>query len=301
MPYQKVKGVIVPLLTPFDDAGELAPDSLTGLVDYLIGRGVQGLFPLGTTGEGPLLSLHERQQVAEIVVSATRGRVPVIIHTGAINTRDTIALTRHARDAGADAAAVIPPFYFLYGEAAIEKHFAAVAQAVPDFPIYLYDNPPVVNGNHITSEMVHRLAQDYSNIVGLKDSSGALTKLFAARELHNGQFNTAIGPDGLILAGLAMGLDACVSGNANVVPELVVALYDAAAAGDLRRAQNLQTQLDAVRRILLDGRELSLYKAMVTRRGIPMGMARDPLPSVTSDRVSECWDALQALGLDLKA
>lgn len=299
MQYQKIKGVIVPLLTPFTESGAVDAAAIGPVVDYLIARGVHGLFPLGTTGEGPLMTNDERKIIAEAVIDAAAGRIPVIIHTGAINTQDTIDLTQHAYEKGASGAAIIPPFYFLYKEAAIEAHYAAVAEAVPDFPIYLYDNPPVVNGNHITAGMVRRLAESHANIVGLKDSSGSLSTLFASRGLQGGTFNTASGPDGLILASFAMGLDACVSGNANLVPEVVVGIYDAVQRGDLEAAQVLQEQLDAVRRLLHDGGNLDLYKGIMAKRGFRMGSARAPLPQASPELVDESWEGLLALGLSL--
>lgn len=141
----RVKGVIVPLLTPFDDRGELDCPTLVHLVDFLIERGVHGLFPGGTTGEGPLLSTEERLTLAETVVRAANGRLPVIIHTGAITTREAIELTRHAHDCGAAAAALITPYYFRFSAEALFQHFASVCEAVPDYPIYLYNNPAVTN------------------------------------------------------------------------------------------------------------------------------------------------------------
>lgn len=294
----KIRGVIVPLLTPFDAHGALDAPATRRLVDFLIERGVKGLFPVGTTGEMPLLSLEERRQLAEDVVQAANGRVPVIIHTGAITTQQTIDLTVHAQANGADAAAMIPPFYYRYDDEAIFRHFARVAERVPDFPLYLYDNPAVTN-NTITFGVIKRLAELFPNIAGLKDSSGSLATLSASRQLRGGDFNTATGQDGLMLAGAAMGVDACVSGNANVVPELVVALQKAAADGDLPRARELQTTLDAVRAILRDGADLSLFKGMLAQRGLAVGSVRAPLMQASDATLTACWQALTALSLDL--
>ncbi|MFO7321493.1 MAG: dihydrodipicolinate synthase family protein [Chloroflexota bacterium] len=300
MNYQNIKGVIVPLLTPFDEAGELNPAALPPLIDYLIERGVAGLFPLGTTGEGPLLTPDERQRLAEAVVRAAGGRVPVIVHTGDITTRGTIALTQHAQAIGANAAAIITPYYFRLSNEALIRHFQTVAEAVPDFPLYLYANPAVAN-NPLSSEVVIHLAENTPNIIGLKDSSGSLDVLFTAKATLGDRFNTAIGPDSLIMTGIGNGLDACVSGNANVVPELVVALYNAASRGDLATARELQAKLDAVRRILKDGADLSLYKGMMAKRGLPVGDVRAPLPQAPQAAIDACWQALSALELHMTA
>lgn len=295
-----IKGVIVPLLTPFDRQGALDHAALARLVEFLIARGVQGLFPGGTTGEGPLLTLDERRALAETVVRAADGRVPVIIHTGAITTRDAVALTRHAQACGADAAALITPYYFRYSDEALFRHFAAVCEAAPEFPIYLYNNP-AVTGNAIDAGLVRRLAEAYPNVAGMKDSGGQLENLLRCMGLRGGAFNTASGNDGDILAALALGIDACVSGNANFVPELIVALYHAAAAGDLARARALQLQVNSVRYLLEDGRDLSLFKAILQARGVPVGTVRAPLVPAPEDVARAKWQALQALGVRLEA
>lgn len=292
----RISGVIVPMLTPFDELEVVDEAGIERLVHFLIASGVSGLFPLGTTGEGPLLTTDERREAARLVIQYARGRVPVIIHTGAITTAETIALTRHARDSGAQAAAIVPPYFYKLSDQALFEHHMAVAGAVPDFPIYLYNNP-AVTPNALSTEMVFRLADACPNITGLKDSSGSLATLFASHQLRNGQFNTASGPDGLILAGQAMGLDACVSGNANFVPELVVGIVTAVRKGDLETARTLQRHLDEIRRVLGDGADLSLFKAMCARRGIPIGSVRLPLRRAAAETVEACWQVVSNLGV----
>ncbi|MBS1252079.1 MAG: 4-hydroxy-tetrahydrodipicolinate synthase [Anaerolineales bacterium] len=294
----KIKGVIVPLLTPFDEGGEVNPAATKRLVEFLIARGVRGLFPAGTTGEGPLLTIQERRQLAKAVVEAADGRVPVIVHAGATTTREAIGLTRHAQDIGAQAAAIIPPYFYQHSDEGLLCHFESVAQQAPDFPIYLYNNPPV-SGHDLSAELVTRLVERCPNVVGMKDSSGRLGTLAACASLRDGDFNTANGDDGLILAALAMGFDACVSGNANVVPELVVALYDTVTADSLAEARGLQRKLDAVRQILGDGGGLSLFKGALARRGLDAGGVRAPLLQASEAAIAERWQALNALGLDL--
>lgn len=298
MQYTKIRGVIVPLLTPFDPQGRIDEAAAARLVDYLIARGVKGLFPGGTTGEGPLLTGAERRRLAEVVVGAAGGRVPVIVHTGAATTREAVALTRHAQRIGAQAAALITPYYYRYPEEALFRHFAHIAAQTPDFPLYLY-NFPAVTGNALSVDLVARLVEHCPNIVGLKDSSGALDLLVASLSWRGGAFNPANGSDGLLLAALALGLEACVSGNANVVPELVVALYDAMARGDLATARALQAKLDRARAILSDGADLSLFKGLLARRGLPVGEVRSPLLPASEAKLAACWEALAALGVEL--
>lgn len=294
-----IKGVIVPIITPFDSQGYIDGAATKKLVNYLIERGVKGLYPAGTTGEGTLLTFSERCLLAEIVVEAADGRIPVIVHTGSITTAETIKLTQQAHQIGAQAAAIIPPYFFGHGDEALFQHFATVAKQVPDFPIYLYNNPGVGNNNRISFDLVCRLVESCPNIVGMKDSSGSFEMLTRLSYKFGDKFNTASGGDGQILMGAAIGIDACVSGNANVAPELVVALHQAAAAGDLPLAKKLQQQMDQVRDLLEDGRDLSLFKGMLARRGVPVGAVRAPLLQASDAMIEQRWQVLMRLGLEL--
>lgn len=294
----RIEGVIVPIVTPFDARGQLDTHATQKLVDYLIKRGVHGLFPAGTTGEGPLLNLAERRRLAETVVKAAGGRIPVIVHSGALTTADTIELAQHARHIGAQAAAIIPPYFFGHQNEAMFQHFKAVAQQVPDFPVYLYNNPGVGNNNRLSFELVDRLVETCPNITGMKDSSGSFEMLARLSYKYGNRFNTASGGDGQILMGAVTGIDACVSGNANVVPELVVALHQAATAGNIPLARKLQQQMDGVRQALEDGRDLSLFKAGLARRGLPVGTVRPPLVQAPDAVVDQRWQALLSLGVE---
>ena len=211
--------------------------------------------------------------------------MPVIIHTGAISTRDTIELTRHARAIGADAASVITPWYYPLSEAALETHYRAIYEALPDFPIYLY-NLPAMTGNRLSADLVTRLARHYDSCVGLKDSSGDLQSMCAVNHLRDGRFNTCIGPDNLILAGLAQGLDCSVSGNSNHSPELVAGIHEAFHAGDLAAARALQKQLSAASEVIAAGGWLTVVKGILAHRGLPVGGVRPPLVNAPRKRRS---------------
>src|SRR5438445_2400750 len=154
-----LRGVYVPLLTPFQPDGELDPPALERLVDYVLAAGVHGLFVGGTTGEFPLLSTAERQQVAEVVVARAADRVPVVVHAGAPSTREPIQLARHAQDIGASAVAVVAPYFFPLSDEALVAHYVAVAAAVPRLPVLLY-NIPQRTGNEllpcVAAEIVRR-------------------------------------------------------------------------------------------------------------------------------------------------
>ncbi len=299
MPYQPIKrGVICPIVTPLKANGEINPDMIGPLVDFLIDRGVAGIYPLGSTGEGPLFSTDERKAIAAATVEAVAGRVPVIVHTGAMTTAETIALTRHARSVGADAASVVTPWYFTHGDEALDAHYRAVLEAADGFPVWLYNLPKFAN-NSLSAALVTRLARGYKNCVGLKDSSGDLMTMCAVNHLLGGRFNTAIGPDNLILAGLALGLDCSVSGNSNQCPEVVAGIHDAWHAGEMARAQALQRQLKAASDVIGAAGWLTAVKGVMTARGLPVGPVRPPMPRASDEAIRACIAQLRALKVDL--
>ena len=299
MTYQPIKrGVICPTVTPLKPDGEVNPDMIGPLVDFLIDRGVAGIYPLGSTGEGPLFTTEERKAVAAATVEAVAGRLPVIVHTGAMTTGETMALTRHAQSIGADAASVITPWYFQHSEEALEAHYRAILEAVAGFPVWLYNLPKFAN-NNLSAALVTRLARTYENCVGLKDSSGDLLTMCAVNHLQNGRFNTAIGPDNLILAGLALGLDCSVSGNSNHFPEIVAGIHAAFQAGDLAKARKLQKQLQAASEVIGSAGWLTAVKGVLAERGLPVGGVRPPMLRASEEAIRACIAQLRALKVDL--
>ncbi len=246
-PFQ-LRGVFVPLLTPFQPNGALDLPAIDRLVDYVLAAGVHGLFVGGTTGEFPLLSTAERQRVAETVVAAAGSTVPVVVHAGAPSTREAIQLAQHAQNIGAPAVAVVAPYFFSLSDEALMAHYVAVAAAVPQLPVLLY-NIPQRTVNALPPRLAADIARRCPNVIGIKDSSGNLSQTIEYCALRT-DFQVAQGADGLLVAGLAMGIQATVSGNANVFPELAVAVFDAWWRGDQAAARAAQAQFDAVRRPL---------------------------------------------------
>ena len=293
---EKLKGIIVPIVTPFDQGGKLDIEALTKLLDFLIAAGVHGIFPAGTTGEGPLLTGDERMYLAEKTVEIVAGRVPVIIHTGAVSTQETLDLSKHAKAVGAQAVAVIPPFYFSYNDKALYKFYSTIATELEDFPLYLYNNPGVGNANRLSYELCSSLLKAHHNVVGMKDSSGSVDLLLQLSDEFEG-FSAAIGGDGLILMGSSMGIDAFISGNANIFPELFVSLYNAASNREIEKAREIQKKVNQIRRILKDGGDLSLFKGIMAARGISVGQVRPPLLPADEADLAKRRQALSELAL----
>lgn len=281
-------GVIPAVLTPFDEAGQVDLAALAAYVEWLIEHGVHGLFPCGTNGEGPAMSTVQRCLVAERVVKQAAGRVPVVVMTGAISTAETIELTLHAQAIGATGAAVVAPWYFAHDEAALEAHFSAVAEALPAFPLYLYDIPGNAK-NAISPALASRLADRYPHISGVKDSSKSLEKLQAFLAALPGR-SVIVGTEALVLEAVQAGAGGVVSALADCFPELMVALYEAARAGEWERAGVLQARANRLRAILKSGPSIHPYKLALTWRGLRFGGMRAPLRPCTPTEA----DALRA-------
>ena len=263
----RLGGVVPPLVTPFADEGAERVDhsALAALCDFLIDARVHGLYPCGTTGENALLTTAERKAIAETVVRAARGRVPVFIHVGAAGTAETAELARHGKEIGTDGVGAITPYYYAYADDDLRRHYVAAAEAAAPLPFYLYNLPSYAR-NRVTPALADELFRAVPNVVGIKDSSGDLEALRAFRQIP--QFSVLSGTDGMNLAALELGCDGMISGNANAVPEPFVALWDAWQAGDRAAAADAQREIDQVRDTLGGGARLADFKAVLVERGI---------------------------------
>ncbi|MDF2628081.1 MAG: kdgA [Symbiobacteriaceae bacterium] len=287
-------GVIPAVLTPFDASGEVDSLALARYVEWLVGHGVHGLFPCGTNGEGPVMTVTQRCQVMAVVIEAAAGRVPVVPMTGAISTAETIALTLEARALGAAGAAVVAPYYFPADDLALEAHFAAVCEAVPGFNLYLYDIPGNAK-NTISPALAARLADRYPQIKGVKDSSKSLDKLKQFVAAVPGR-SVIVGTDAMVVEAMAAGAAGVVSAIADCFPEVMVALYDAVRAGDAGRAAQIQAQVVQLRDALKRGPYVHPYKLAVHWRGLAFGGMRAPLRECTPDEAFGIEAELRALG-----
>ncbi len=291
-----IRGLICPLITPFDERGEIDHEAVRHNVEFLLAHGVQVLFPGGSTGEGQLLTVDERKALAETVLDQAAGRVPVLIHTGCMTTAETVELTQHAQAAGATAVSVITPFFFGYSDACLFSHYVTVAEATPEFPIFVYVFPGNAK-NDVSPELMRKLRAAAPNIVGVKSSNPLLLRLQEYIVAGGEGFVPLCGVDGLMLAGLAIGSHGQVSGNANVVPELFRSLYDAFMAGDLAQARTLQQKIDRVRAVLQDGADPAAFKAGLTLRGGRGGRVRAPMRELSESEIERIRAGLAQEGI----
>ena len=237
-------GSIPALVTPFDANGAFAEGPFRDLVEWQIAEGSSALVPCGTTGEAATLSAEEHFHVVRVCVDQTRGRVPVIAGAGSNDTLVAIANIKAAKESGADAALMVPPYYNRPNQEGIFRHFEAVVAAC-DLPIVLY-NVPGRTVTDIAVETVGKLARAFPSIVGIKDATGAIARVSAQRAAAGAGFVQLSGNDDMALAFNAMGGSGCISVTANVAPRLCAEFQAACAAAEFAKALTLQDRLFAL-------------------------------------------------------
>jgi 4-hydroxy-tetrahydrodipicolinate synthase len=233
------EGIHTALITPFRD-GQVDEDALRGLVESQIEAGIDGLVPCGSTGESATLSYVEHRAVVEIVIDAASGRVPVIAGTGSNSTREAIEFTAHARDAGADGALLLSPYYNKPTQEGIYAHYAAIAQET-GLPLIVY-NIPGRTASNIAPETVARLAR-LPGIVGIKEASGDLEQIAHVIARSPSDFSVLSGDDAITLPLLSIGGKGVISTTSNIAPKRVLELVRSFVAGDAAGARRLHYEL----------------------------------------------------------
>ena len=234
------KGSLVALITPMREDGAVDEKAYAEFVDWQIKEGTHAVVPVGTTGESPTLSHHEHRRVVEIAIEVAKGRIPVIAGAGSNSTEEAIALARHAKEAGADAALIVTPYYNKPTQEGMFLHFTAIADAV-DLPIIIYNIPPrsVVD---MSVETMARLAK-HPNIIGVKDATANLTRPLHTRRACGEDFCQLSGEDHTALAFNVAGGVGCISVTANVAPRLCSEMQTAWMEGRVAEAVKIQNRL----------------------------------------------------------
>lgn len=288
------KGCMVALVTPFKDDGSIDMVALANLVNWQIQEGTKALIPVGTTGESPTLSHAEHKQVVQACVEFAKGRVPVIAGAGSNNTAEAIELVQHAQKVGADAVLVVTPYYNKPTQRGLYLHFKLIAAATA-LPIFIYNIPPrsVVD---MTPETMGLLAQDFKNIVGVKDATGKIERVSEQRITCGHGFIQLSGVDETALGFNAHGGVGCISVTANVAPRLCAQLQEATLCGDYIKALECQDRLMPLHKALFIEPGLAGAKYALSRLGKVTNSVRPPLTTVDPSTQKAVDSALEALG-----
>ncbi|MEY4513752.1 MAG: hypothetical protein RLZZ450_5874 [Pseudomonadota bacterium] len=253
------EGIYTALITPFRD-GEVDFAALGKLIERQVEGGVDGLVPCGSTGESATLSHEEHERVIDFTIEKANKRVKVIAGTGSNSTRETIRLTRFAKEHGADGSLLIAPYYNKPTQEGLYAHYAAVAEAI-DLPQLVYNIPGRCAVN-ILPETIARLAK-HGNVVGVKEASGSLDQISRVVELCGPDFNVISGDDSLTLPILAVGGRGSIAVIANLLPKRFVALVRAGLAGDFAKARALHyALLPVMRSLFLEGNPAGIKSAL---------------------------------------
>ena len=243
----RFSGAYTALVTPFKN-GALDETRYRRLIEWQIEQGINGLVPCGTTGEAATLSHDEHEQVIRICVEQAKGRVAVLAGAGSNNTAEAIRLTRFAKDAGADGALLITPYYNKPTQEGLYRHFAAIANAV-DFPLVPY-NVPGRTGCNLLPATLGRLARECRNIVGVKEATGDLAQVSEVLEYCGSDFCLLSGDDFTVLPTLSVGGCGVISVTSNITPSAMAKLCSSFAQSDLENARALHVELAPLNRAM---------------------------------------------------
>lgn len=295
MPFspKDLKGSIPALITPMKD-GKVDEEAFRNLVRWQIAEGSNGLVPCGTTGESPTLSHDEHMRVIDICIEEAAGKVPVIAGAGSNSTAEAISLTRHAKEAGADAVLSVTGYYNKPSQEGIYRHFAAIAEAV-DIPIILYNIP----GRAIVDIGVETMARlsKFANIVGTKDATANLARVLRERISCGPDWIQLSGEDGTAIAYMIQGAQGVISVTANVAPRLCSDFHKACRVGDWTTALAIQTKLMPLHEAMFCEPSPAPVKYAASLLGLCTDEVRLPMMAATDTARAKVRAAMIEVGL----
>lgn len=286
-------GVIPALVTPLTSEGDVMEQGLRDLIDHVIGRGVHGVFVLGSSGEIYGLSNDQKRQVVEITVDHVAGRVPVYAGASEITTRDCIATAAMADEVGGvDALSVLTPYFMSPSQRELADHYRAIAEST-DLPIVLYNNPARTQVD-LSLQTILDLAE-VENIIGVKDSSGNLSRTADILRERPAGFAVVMGLDTLIFPALVLGADGAIASTGNVAPHVVAGIYEAVKAGDLAKGLELQNALAPLRNLVNHATFPVVLKEALRMTGVEAGYCFAPARELAEPYRSQLREVVEHL------
>ena len=293
-----IKGVVVPIITVIDQDEKIDEAGMRKQVDFVINGGMQGILAFGSNGEFYQLEEDEMERGLQIMVDQAAGRVPVYFGIGAINTKKCVRLAKMAVANGASCVSILQPMFLKPTTEELYLHFKTIADAIPETPVLLYNNPGRV-GYGLSADLVDRLAHEVPNIVGMKDTSGDITLTEeCVRRNRDVNFKVFGGKDTLLYASLCVGAVGGVCTAGNFMPELIGDVYQKFVAGDLQGSLEAQFKLNPVR-LSMDGASFPVAaKDMANLRGQNVGAPYLPnLLTKEGPVLDKIKNAMQTAGL----
>jgi 4-hydroxy-tetrahydrodipicolinate synthase len=291
-----MRGCATALVTPFTADGAVDEERMRALVERQINSGVRLLVPCGTTGESATMTEEEDSRVIALTIEVGRGRAHVIAGAGSNSTAAAIEYSQRARDLGADAVLQVAPFYNKPTQEGLYAHFRAIAEAIPETPIMLYNVPGRTSSN-IAAQTVLRLAKDCENIVAIKEASGNLSQIMEILRERPADFCVLSGDDAVTLPLIALGAEGIVSVASNEVPDLMSRMTDLALAGNWNEARELHYRLLPLMEVNFIESSPGPVKAAMTMMGLLEENFRLPLVPIQEKSRIRIREVIAELGL----
>ncbi|MFC1757494.1 dihydrodipicolinate synthase family protein [Planctomycetota bacterium] len=293
---EPIRGIFTPNIAPLDQNGNINEPELRKYVDWLIDRGVHGLYPNGSTGEFVRFNAEERRRIVEIVADQTQGRVPILAGAAEANTRETIQACEHYSSLGVRAVAIVSPFYYKLSPEGVYAYFKEIADNSP-IDVTLYNIP--MFASPIDVDTVQRLAEECPRVAAIKDSSGDvphMMRMIAAVRPNRPNFSFLTGWEAALMPMLLIGCDGGTNATSGIVPEVTRRLYDLTLAGKLDQARDLQYRLLRLFDAMLYSCEFPEgFRTALNLRGIRTGPGRQPQSTLQKEDLSKLQDQLYGL------
>jgi len=275
--YSKYQGVIPAFYACYDDEGNISPQRVRALTEYLIGKGVKGLYVGGSSGECIYQGVAERKLVLENVMAVAKGKITIIAHVACNNTADSQELARHAESLGVDAIASIPPIYFHLPPYGIAEYWNDISAAAPNTDFVIY-NIPQLAGVALTPALLEEMKKN-PRVVAVKNSSMPTQDIQMWSDAGVPAFN---GPDEQFISGLAMGAIGGIGGTYAVMPELYIKIYKLFHKGEMEKAREIQNECCRIIYAMCaaHGNLYAVMKAILAKKGVLCGSVRKPLPQL---------------------
>lgn len=280
---EKYKGIIPAFYACYGNDGQVSPERTQDFAQYLMDKGVKGLYVCGSSGECIYQSKEERKLILENVMEIVKGKLTVIAHVGCNNTADSEELAAHAESVGVDAIASIPPIYFHLPDYAIADYWNAISAAAPNTDFIIY-NIPQLAGVALNLPLYKKMLEN-PKVIGVKNSSMPVQDIQMFKDVAGDDSVVFNGPDEQFVGGRIMGADAGIGGTYAVMPELFLAADEAVRKGQFQKAKEIQYQIDRIIYAMCTchGNLYAVMKEILKEKGMDIGGVRRPLPGITEE------------------